>query len=34
MISDSRIIEFFCNLDGFMKEFDTVFVKNSISDTS
>lgn len=34
MISDSKIIKIFCNLDDFMKEFDTVLVKNSISDTS
>ncbi len=34
MISDSKIIEIFCNLDDFMKEFDAVLLKNSISDTS
>ena len=34
MISDTKIIEIFCNLDDFMKEFDTVLTKNSISDTS
>ena len=34
MISDSKIIEIFCKLDDFMKEFDTVLVKNSISDIS
>jgi hypothetical protein len=34
MITDTKIIEIFCNLDDFMKEFNTVLVKNSISDTS
>ncbi|QTE23604.1 IS982 family transposase [Polaribacter cellanae] len=34
MISDTKIIEIFCNLDDFMKEFDTVLTQNSISDTS
>ncbi|WP_439133090.1 IS982 family transposase [Polaribacter sp.] len=34
MISDSKIIEIFCNLDDFMEEFDAVLLKNSISDTS
>ena len=34
MISDTKIIEIFCNLDDFMKEFDAVLTKNSISDTS
>ena len=34
MISDTKIIEIFCNLDDFMKEFDAVLLKNSISDTS
>ncbi len=34
MISDTKIIEIFCNLDDFMKEFDAVLTKHSISDTS
>ena len=34
MISDTKIIEIFCNLDDFMKEFDTVLTKHSISDVS
>lgn len=34
MISDAKIIDFFCNLDDFMKEFKTVLTKNSISNTS
>jgi len=34
MISDAKIIEIFCNLDDFMKEFDTVLTKNSISNAS
>lgn len=34
MISDAKIIEIFCNLDDFMKEFDTILTKNSISETS
>ena len=34
MISDTKIIEIFCNLDDFMKEFETVLTKNSISDAS
>ena len=34
MISDTKIIEIFCNLDDFMKEFETVLIKNSISDSS
>ena len=34
MISDTKIIEIFCNLDDFMKEFETVLTKNSISETS
>jgi hypothetical protein len=34
MISDTKIIEIFCNLDDFMKEFETVLTKNSISDSS
>ena len=34
MISDAKIIEIFCNLDDFMKEFDTVLTKNGISDAS
>jgi hypothetical protein len=34
MISDPKIIEIFCNIDDFMKEFDEVLTKNSISDTS
>ena len=32
MISDAKIIEIFCNLDDFSKEYDTVITKNSISD--
>lgn len=34
MISDSKIIEIFCNLADFTKEFDAVLTKNSISDSS
>lgn len=34
MISDTKIIEIFCNLDDFMNEFETVLTKNSISDSS
>ena len=34
MISDSKIIEIFCSLDDFMKEFNTILQKNSISDGS
>ena len=34
MISDTKIIEIFCNLDDFMKEFEVVLTKHSISDTS
>ncbi|CAA0221224.1 Transposase IS982 family [Tenacibaculum maritimum] len=34
MISDTKIIEIFCNLDDFMKEFQTVLIKNSISESS
>jgi len=34
MISDSKIIEIFCNLDDFMQEFETVLTKNSIPDLS
>ncbi|CAA0241419.1 Transposase IS982 family [Tenacibaculum maritimum] len=34
MISDTKIIEIFCNLDDFMKEFETVLIKNSISESS
>ena len=34
MISDAKIIKNFCNLDDFMKEFDTVLTKNSISNAS
>ena len=34
MISDTKIIEIFCNLDDFMKEFDAILTKHSISDTS
>ena len=34
MISDTKIIEIFCNLDDFMKEFEAVLTKHSISDTS
>ncbi len=31
MISDAKIIEIFCNLDDFTKEFDAVLIKNSIT---
>ncbi len=31
MISDGKIIEIFCNLDDFTKEFDAVLIKNSIT---
>lgn len=31
MISDSKIIEILCNIDDFMKEFDDVLSKNTIS---
>ena len=34
MISDTKIIEIFCKLDDFFKEYDAVIVKNSISDGS
>ncbi len=34
MISNNKIIEIFCNLDDFMKEFDAILTKHSISDTS
>ena len=34
MISDSKIIEIFCYLDDFMKEFNTILQKNTISDSS
>lgn len=34
MISGTKIIEIFCNLDDFMKEFETVLIKNSISGSS
>ena len=34
MISDSKIIEIFCNLDVFMQEFETVLTKDSIPDLS
>ncbi len=34
MISDDKIIEIFCNLDDFMKEFDAILTKNGISDAS
>lgn len=34
MISDTKIIEIFCNLDDFMKEFENVLTKHSISDAS
>ena len=30
MISDSKIIEIFCNLDDFVKEFEFILTKNSI----
>ena len=33
-MSDTEIIEIFCNLDDFMKEFDPVLTKNSISEGS
>ena len=34
MISDTKIIEIFCKLDDFSKEYNTVIRKNSISDGS
>ena len=34
MISDDKIIEIFCSLDDFMKEFDSILEKNSIPDGS
>lgn len=34
MISDTKIIEIFCSLDDFMKEFEVVLTKDSISDIS
>ncbi len=34
MISDNKIIEIFCSLDDFMKEFNLILDKNSISDGS
>ena len=34
MISDTKIIEIFCNLDDFMNEFETILRKNSITDLS
>ena len=34
MISDTKIIDFFCKLDDFSKEYNTVIRKNSISDGS
>ena len=34
MISDAKIIEIFCKLDDFSKEYDAVISKNSISDGS
>ena len=34
MISDTIIIEIFCNLDDFIKEFEAVLTTHSISDTS
>lgn len=34
MISDAKIIEIFCNLDDFVKEFDQVVAKHSITDAS
>lgn len=34
MISDAKIIEIFCNLDDFIKEFDQVLTKHSIPNTS
>ncbi len=34
MISDDKIIEIFCSLDDFMKEFNSILDKNSISDGS
>ncbi len=30
MISDAKIIEIFCNLDNFAKEFDAILAKNGI----
>ena len=34
MISDSKIIEIFCNLDDFVKEFESILTKNSIPNLS
>jgi uncharacterized FlgJ-related protein len=34
MISNDKIIEIFCSLDDFMKEFNSILDKNSISDGS
>lgn len=34
MISDTKIIEIFCSLDDFMKEFNSILYQNSISDDS
>ena len=34
MISDDKIIEIFCSLDDFMKEFNSILLKNSISNGS
>nr|WP_226789105.1 hypothetical protein [Polaribacter porphyrae] len=34
MISDDKIIEIFCSLDDFMKEFNSILDKNNISDSS
>jgi hypothetical protein len=34
MISYSKIIEIFCSLDDFIKEFNSILLKNSISDGS
>ena len=34
MIFDSKIIEIFCSLDDFMKEFNSILYQNSISDDS
>ena len=34
MISDSKIIEILCNLDDFIKEFESILTKNSIPNLS
>ena len=34
MVSDTKVIEIFCNLNDFMKELETILKKNSISKSS